>query len=71
MGDSQPSLDNCSLSSLSGLYVGSLLKTKAVDNDIKARANLAIQKITELRNEIAGYYKDESDKDIQFEFFDS
>lgn len=44
---------------------------KAVDNDIKARANLAIQKITELRNEIAGYYKDESDKDIQFEFFDS
>lgn len=44
---------------------------KVVDNDIKARANLAIQKITELRNEIAGYYKDESDKDIQFEFFDS
>ena len=43
---------------------------KAVDNDIKARANLAIQKITELRNEIAGYYKDDSDKDVQFEFFD-
>ena len=43
---------------------------KAVDNDLKARANLAIQKISELRNEIAGYYKEDSTKDIQIEYFD-
>lgn len=43
---------------------------KAVDNDLKARANLAIQKISELRNEIAGYYKEDSNQDIQIEYFD-
>lgn len=43
---------------------------KAVENDLKARANLAIQKISELRNEIAGYYKEDSNKDIQIEYFE-
>ena len=33
-----------------------LSSDKSVDNDIKARANLGIQKLSELRNEIAGYY---------------
>ena len=41
---------------------------KSVDNELKARANLAIQKITDLRNEIAGYYKEDSTRDIQLDF---
>ena len=43
---------------------------KAVDNELKARANLAIQKISDLRNEIAGYYKEDSTKDIEINFFE-
>lgn len=43
---------------------------KAVDNELKARANLAIQKISDLRNEVAGYYKEDSNKDIEVDFFE-
>lgn len=47
-----------------------LATDKSVDNELKARANLAIQKITDLRNEIAGYYKEDSDREIQVTYFD-
>lgn len=43
---------------------------KMADNELKARANLGIQKLAELRNEIAGYYKDSSLEEIQVEYFD-
>lgn len=47
-----------------------LASDKVVDNDVRARANLGIQKISELRNEIAGYYKESSTEDIQINYFD-
>lgn len=47
-----------------------LATDKSVNNELKARANLAIQKITDLRNEIAGYYKEDSNRDIQVTYFD-
>ena len=47
-----------------------LSSDKAVDNELKAKANLAIQKITDLRNDIAGYFKEDSNKDIQIHYFD-
>jgi hypothetical protein len=43
---------------------------KAVDNEMKAKANLAIQKITELRNDIAGYYKFDSTKDLEVLYYE-
>ena len=41
-----------------------LSSDKSVDNELKAKANLGIQKINELRNDIAGYFKEDNILDI-------
>ena len=46
-----------------------LASDNSVDNEMKSKANLSIQKLNELRNELAGYYKENVEEEIPFEKF--